>query len=114
VIVALLRFSYLQLQRVPITDVGKQTGGGNPKGEGKVVESPLNIVFSLAILIWAAIVTCYHTDAKPKTEGSAAVTPTPAVGQKVSYEMLPSISGFAPYHPEVPNASDRRAVRLPR
>jgi hypothetical protein len=47
---------------------------GKHRTEKKAVESPLNIVFSLAVLLWAVIIACYH--AEPATgQGPPANAP---------------------------------------
>jgi uncharacterized membrane protein len=35
---------------------------GKHRTESKAVESPLNIVFSLAVLLWAVMIACYHAE----------------------------------------------------
>jgi len=75
-----------------------ETSDGKHRTESKVVESPLNIVFSLAVLLWAVMIACYHAESaavppKPPTN-AGPVTTMPKVPHT---NPLDPISGFLPY-----------------
>ena len=73
-------------------------GEPNRPAAAKVVESPMNILFSIAILLWALMMVCYRAPAKPeiKPVGQPA-------GTKVTATMLPAITAFSPYSQAVSN-----------
>lgn len=79
------------------------TGTGEQKkheGSSKLVESPMNTLFSVAILLWAVMVVCYRVSAPPK------VTDTNPPVQKTSIQVtaipLPPIKDFSAYSDDVP------------
>jgi preprotein translocase subunit SecG len=100
VVAALLFFCFMQRGNSSAKDT-EETGGGNGEDEKKVVESPLNITFSLAVLLWAAIIVAYRAEKPPSpTKGS-----TPTAGQTVSEKLLSPVSGFQPYSSDVSKIS---------
>jgi uncharacterized membrane protein len=59
----LLILSFIEfLHRLSPRDEEGEEGDGKHRTESKAVESPLNIVFSLAVLIWAVMIACYHAE----------------------------------------------------
>jgi heme/copper-type cytochrome/quinol oxidase subunit 2 len=72
----------------PRDEEGEESDGKH-RTEKKVVESPLNIVFSLAVLLWAVIIACYHAEpaigpvqpaAAPRLTPRASVLESPLSG----------------------------------
>jgi uncharacterized membrane protein len=85
--------------RTPRDEEGEESDG-KQRMEKKSVESPLNIVFSLAVLLWAVIIACYHTE-------PAAAPPLPPPGPIATISKVPqviplgAISGFQPYSSKI-------------
>jgi hypothetical protein len=65
---------------------------GGATEERRKVESPLNTLFSIAVLVWAILVICYRTETK---------SPKPA-SKTVSYKLLEPIYGFETYSTRIP------------
>ncbi|MDE1176685.1 MAG: hypothetical protein PW789_08755 [Edaphobacter sp.] len=91
---------------------------GRSKRKSKLVESPLNVVLSMAILLWTGLVLCYH-QRMPRPENKPTdgpVQPQPPVDHplegKVEYKLLTPIPGFAPFHSEIPAAKEDAVEKL--
>jgi hypothetical protein len=72
-------------------DEEREESDGKHRMETKAVESPLNIVFSLAVLIWAVIIACYHTE-------PAAGPPKPPI-DAVPIATMPQVPHAIPLDP---------------
>lgn len=115
VIVILLVIGFMQLgnENKPTDDesngskkAGKdesETGGAKVKK--RLVESPLNIIFSVAVLLWAMLVVCYRAEPKP-------ASPNPPTKQTTDYKMLNPITGFIPGMTELPGSKTALTDRM--
>jgi hypothetical protein len=70
--------------------------------EKKAVESPLNIVFSLAVLLWAVIIACYHAEPAIGPVQPPRLTPHANV-------LEPPLSGFLPNSADPTKITNSRA-----
>jgi len=87
-----------------LRDEEGEESDGKHRMEKKAVESPLNIVFSLAVLIWAVIIACYHAEPAP---GQGQPATAPRLIPHAS--LLEPLSGFPPYSADpkqIPNSGD--------
>jgi heme/copper-type cytochrome/quinol oxidase subunit 2 len=77
---------------------------GKHRTESKAVESPLNIVFSLAVLLWAVMIACYRAE-----PAIGPVQPATAPRLILHASLLePPLSGF------LPNSADPTKTTNPR
>jgi hypothetical protein len=91
-------FGWRQTRRGANSPVDARVAGeGNRPARGKMVESPMNTLFSFAILLWAVIMVCYRVPGEP------VKPPPPPASTKVTMKMLPAIRDFSAYSQTVPN-----------
>jgi len=86
----LVGFALLAWQKIRSSEGGSHSArGGEEEGKGKI-ESPLSLLFSALVLLWALIAVCYRYEPAP-APGSP---PPPPEKVKLDSKLLPSVHGF--------------------